>query len=135
MQIGSIAAIPAIDAAAPAPTTAQSLGSSSAKAGSGVTVETHATAASASGVSSSVSSTKSASQSQQAGSVLSPLEEALAAVYTTSVAGHDFLGTVQQTAGQYVASAADPPDPPITGVGTSIQSAENNLTLVIDERV
>ena len=38
MQIGSIAAIPAIDAAAPAPTTAQSLGSSSAKAGSGVTV-------------------------------------------------------------------------------------------------
>jgi len=135
MQIGSISAIPAIDAATPASATTQSHGSGSAKAGSAVTAETNATTASGgstSGVSSSVSSNKSASQSQ---SVLSPLDEALAAVYTTSVAGHDYLGTVQQTAGEYVASAADPPAPPITGVGASIQAAENNLTVVIDEMV
>ncbi len=68
------------------------------------------------------------------GGVLSPLDEALAAVYTTSVAGHDYLGVVQQTAGQYVVSAADPPAAPMTGIGGSIQAAENNLTVVIDER-
>jgi hypothetical protein len=138
MQIGSISAIPAIDAATPASATTQSHGSGSAKAGSAVTAETNATAASGvatSGVSSSVSSNKGASQSQQSSSVLSPLDQALAAVYTTSVAGHDFLGTVQQAAGEYVASAADPPAPPITGIGSSIQAAENNLTVVIDEMV
>jgi hypothetical protein len=112
MQIGNISSIPALDAATPA----------SATAASGV---------SASGVSANISSSKGASQSQPG--VLSPLDEALAAVYTTSVAGHDYLGMVQQTAGEYVASAADPPAPPITGTGSSIQAAENNLTVVIDE--
>jgi hypothetical protein len=138
MQIGSISPIPAIDAATPASASTQSHGSGSAKAGSAVTAETHATTTSGvatSGVSSSVSSAKSASHSQQVPSVLSPLEQALAAVYTMSVGGHDFLGTVQQTAGEYVASAADPPAPPITGIGSSIQAAENNLTVVIDETV
>jgi hypothetical protein len=136
MQIGSISSIPAIDAAAPASATAQSHGSGSVKTGSTVTAETSATAASgvaASGVSTNISSSKGASQSQPG--VLSPLDEALAAVYTTSVAGHDYLGMVQQTAGEYVASAADPPAPPITGTGSSIQAAENNLTVVIDEMV
>jgi hypothetical protein len=61
------------------------------------------------------------------------LDEVLAAVYTTSVGGHNYSGTVQQAAGEYVASAADPPAPPFTGVGASIQAAENNLTVVIDE--
>ena len=134
MQIGNISSLPAIDAATPASATAQSHGSSSGKTGSAVTAETSATAASgvaASGVSANISSSKGASQSQPG--VLSPLDEALAAVYTTSVAGHDYLGTVQQTAGEYVASAADPPAPPITGIGSSIQAAENNLTVVIDE--
>ncbi len=136
MQIGNISSIPAIDAATPASATTQSHGSGSVKTGSAVTAETSATAASgvvASGVSANISSSKGASQSQPG--VLSPLEEALAAVYTTSVAGHDYLGTVQQTAGEYVASAADPPAPPITGIGSSIQAAENNLTVVIDEMV
>ena len=68
-------------------------------------------------------------------SALSPLDQTLDAVYTTSVGGHDYLGTVQQAAGEYVASASDPPAPPITGVGASIQMAEDNLTVVIDERV
>jgi hypothetical protein len=131
MQIGSISSVPAIDAATPTSATTPSHGSGSAKTGSAVTAETSATAAS--GVSANISSSKSASQSQPSPSVLSPLDQALAAVYTTSVAGHDYLGTVQQTAGEYVASAADPPAPPITGVGSSIQAAENNLTVVIDE--
>jgi hypothetical protein len=134
MQIGNISSIPALDAATPALATAQSYGSGSGKTGSAVTAETSATAASgvaASGVSANISSSKGASQSQPG--VLSPLDEALAAVYTTSVAGHDYLGMVQQTAGEYVASAADPPAPPIIGTGSSIQAAENNLTVVIDE--
>jgi hypothetical protein len=136
MQIGSIPSIPAIDAATPASATTQSHGSGSGKTGSAVTAETSATAASgvaASGVSANISPSKGASQSQPG--VLSPLDAALAAVYTTSVAGHDYLGMVQQTAGEYVASAADPPAPPITGTGSSIQAAENNLTVVIDEMV
>jgi hypothetical protein len=78
-------------------------------------------------------STSSKSASPSSSSALSPLDEALGAVYTTAVAGHDYLGTVQQAAGEYVASAADPPAPPVTGVGASIQAAENNLTMVIDE--
>jgi hypothetical protein len=136
MQIGSISSVPAIDAAPPASPTVQSHGSGSVKTGVEVAGETSATAASGvptSGVSAHISSSKGASQSEPG--VLSPLDEALAAVYTTSVAGHDYLGTVQQTAGQYVASAADPPAPPITGIGSSIQAAENNLTVVIDEMV
>jgi hypothetical protein len=137
MQIGSISAVPAIDAATPASTTTQSHGSGSAKTGSGATAETSGVSASgeSANLANTTSPSKSASQSQASTSVLSPLDEALAAVYTTSVAGHDFLGTVQQTAGEYVASAADPPAPPITGIGASIQAAENNLTVVIDEMV
>jgi hypothetical protein len=136
MQIGSISSVPAIDAATPATEMAQLHGSGSAKVGSAVTAETNAAAVSgvpASGVSAHLSSSQSAGQSQPG--VLSPLEQALAAVYTTSVAGHDFSGTVQHTAGEYVVSVADPPDPPITGIGTSIQKAEYNLTVVIDEKV
>jgi hypothetical protein len=125
MQIGSVTSLPALDAVPPASAAAQATGASSAKTGPVVTGETTSVAA-ANGVSANLSSSKSAS-------ALSPLDEALAAVYTTSVGGHDYLGTVQQTAGEYVASAADPPAPPITGVGASIQAAENNLTVVIDE--
>lgn len=136
MQIGSISPVPAIDAATPtqASATVQPHGSGSAKADSAETGATHAASGvSASGVSAHISSSKEPSQSHS--SSLSPLEESLAAVYTTSVAGHNFLGTVQQTAGEFVASAADPPDPPITGIGPSIKAAENNLTVVIDEVV
>jgi hypothetical protein len=74
-------------------------------------------------------------QTEQPQGNLSSVEQALAAVYTTSVAGHQYAATVQQTDGQYLASAADPPSPPVTGVGSSIQSAEANLTLMLDERV
>jgi hypothetical protein len=42
------------------------------------------------------------------------------------------VGGVQQAAGEYIASAVHPPDPPINAVGASIQAAENNLTYAID---
>ncbi|HEX4650596.1 MAG TPA: hypothetical protein VH250_03740 [Granulicella sp.] len=137
MQIGSISSVPAIDAATPTAAATQSHGSALAKTGSAGTAATSALSASgvSANIASTISSNKSVSQSQPSQNVLSPLDEALAAVYTTSVAGHDYLGTVQQTAGEYVASAADPPAPPITGIGASIQAAENNLTVVIDEMV
>jgi hypothetical protein len=128
MQVGSISSIPALEAAAPASATVQQSNVELGKGGSATAGE----ASAAHGVSTNLSSHKGSNPSE---GVISPLEEALAAVYTTSVAGHDYMGTVQQTAGQYVASAADPPDPPITGVGASIQAAENNLTVVIDEMV
>jgi hypothetical protein len=73
-------------------------------------------------------------QAEQPQANLSSVDQALAAVYTTSVAGHQYAGTVQQTDGQYIVSAANPPSPPVTGIGSSIQSAEDNLTLVLNER-
>jgi hypothetical protein len=109
MQIGSISSVAAMEAASAVSPTAQTAGASSGSSASG-------------------------SKSEAQG-VMSPEQEALAAVYTTSVAGHDYLGTVQQAAGEYVASVADPPAPPITGIGSSIALAENNLTVTIDERV
>jgi hypothetical protein len=135
MQIGSISSIPAIDAASPASITAETTGSRTAKAAS---PEGHAETSAVASVDTQPASvsvgTGSARVSLSQG-VISGAEQALAAVYTTAVAGHNYLGTVQQTAGEYLASVADPPAPPISGVGSSIQAAENNLTMVIDETV
>lgn len=112
MQISSISSVVGVDATSPASPVASGQAPG------------HATG------------THSAAQkdTEQSQGNLTAAEEALAAVYTSSVAGHHFAGTVQQTDGQYIASAADPPSPPVTGIGPSIQAAENNLTLVLDER-
>ena len=77
---------------------------------------------------------KAQKQTEQSQSNLTSVEQALAAVYTTSVGNHHYAGTVQQTDGQYLVSAADPPSAPVTGIGSSIQAAECNLTLMLDER-
>src|ERR1700747_1754021 len=108
MQIGSISSVAGVDATSPVTPVA-----------SGQATGTHGAAQ---------------KPAEQAQGNQSSVEEALAVVYTTSVAGHHFMGTVQQTDGQYLASAADPPSPPVTGVGSGIQSAEANLTLMLDER-
>jgi hypothetical protein len=141
MQIDSISSVPAFDATAPLTPAAHASGSGSAK---GTAAESGSSQLAAGGAVPSgsatetvhgVSYTAQASTPAPVQGVINGGEQALAAVYTTSVAGHSYLGTVEQSAGQYVASVADPPRSPITGIGSSIQAAEQNLTLLIDERV
>jgi hypothetical protein len=128
MQIDSISSVPAFDATVPLTPAAHANGSGSAK----VSAAESGSSQPAGAVWAAGASTAHATPPPP---VINSGEEALAAVYTTSVAGHHYLGTVEPAAGQYVASVADPPQPPITGIGSSIQAAEQNLTLVIDERV
>jgi hypothetical protein len=108
MQIGSISSVGGVDATTPV-----------APVSSGHSTGTHGAAP---------------KQTEQPQGNLSSVDQALAAVYTTSVAGHHYEGAVQQTNGQYLVSVADPPMPPLTGIGSSIQSAEDNMTLILDER-
>ena len=128
MRIDSISSVPAFDATVPLTPAAQASGSGSAKVSA-----TDSGSTEPAGVSVAAAHTAHAPAPVQA--VVNGGEEALAAVYTTSVAGHNYLGTVEQAAGEYVASVSDPPQAPITGIGSSIQTAEQNLTIVIDERV
>jgi hypothetical protein len=129
MRIDSISSVPALDATLPLTPAAQASGSGSAK----VSAAEPGSSAPAGGVSAAAAHTAHPPAPVQG--VINGGDEALAAVYTTSVAGHNYLGTVEQAAGQYVASVSDPPQAPITGIGSSIQTAEQNLTIVIDERV
>ncbi|HWZ52833.1 MAG TPA: hypothetical protein VNW54_15345 [Granulicella sp.] len=146
MQIGSISSVAAIDAVSPVSPIPRASGSGSGKAGtpeassagsatgSSPLVSGDTTGGTTSGVTgpqtTPTSSTHAASQTQ---SSLGAIAQTLDVVYSTKVAGHNYLGSVQQAAGEYIASAVRPPDAPINAVGTSIQAAENNLTFVIDE--
>lgn len=57
----------------------------------------------------------------------------MAASYTTTVSGKTYSGTVTETDGVYEVSI--PNVSGATASGSSIQSAENNLTMRIDELV
>jgi hypothetical protein len=138
MQISSIppSSVAAIDAVSPLPVP-QAAGPSAGKAGASAASTADATVASSSTASGSVTSsvTGSSSSASPAASqgALGGVAKTLDVVYATKVAGHSYLGGVQQAAGEYIASAVHPPDPPINAVGASIQAAENNLSYVIDE--
>ncbi len=79
-------------------------------------------AASAKSSSSRPASTQSSSDASQ--------EDTLAAVYSASVGGKAYSGSVDESGGQY--SASVPNLPGATASGSSIQAAESNLTLKID---
>jgi predicted RNase H-like HicB family nuclease len=53
-----------------------------------------------------------------------------AAVYTTTIAGKSYSGSVEQSNGEYIGSV--PNLPGASASGSSIQSAENNLGAIID---
>jgi predicted RNase H-like HicB family nuclease len=57
----------------------------------------------------------------------------VAAVYSTTVAGKSYSGDVEEAGGQYTASVPNLPGGSATG--SSVEAAENNLTLTIDELV
>jgi len=61
------------------------------------------------------------------------VENLLAAVYSTTVAGRNYSGSVEESDGEYNASV--PNLPGASAIGSSVQPAENNLTLVIDTLV
>jgi predicted RNase H-like HicB family nuclease len=54
----------------------------------------------------------------------------MAAVYSTSVAGKSYSGSVDESGGEYTASI--PNLPGASASGSSLESAENNLNAVID---
>jgi len=60
-------------------------------------------------------------------------EDTPAAVYSATVAGKNYSGSVEETGGEYTASVASPPG--ASASGSSIELAENNLTVAIDEVV
>jgi hypothetical protein len=54
---------------------------------------------------------------------------ALTTSFSTTVAGKGYAGSVQESQGSYVASVPNPPGASATG--SSIQSAENNLNVIL----
>ena len=102
--------------------------SSAATAGASPTTST----ATPSTVVSPASKSGNASSTPAAGSAAGAQSDAtLAAVYTTSVKGTSYSGSVDESDGTYTASV-----PSLTGAsatGSSIQSAENSLTTRVDE--
>jgi predicted RNase H-like HicB family nuclease len=57
----------------------------------------------------------------------------LAASYSTTVGGKNYSGSVEESGGTYVASVGNLPG--ASASGSSVQSAENNLSIKIDELV
>ena len=56
--------------------------------------------------------------------------EAVAASYSTTVAGKSYSSSVEELGGTYVASTPNPPD--ISASGSNIASAESNLDMKLD---
>jgi predicted RNase H-like HicB family nuclease len=54
----------------------------------------------------------------------------LAASYSTTVAGKNYSGSVEESGGTYTASVPDVPG--ASASGSSVQSAENNLNIKLD---
>jgi hypothetical protein len=61
--------------------------------------------------------------------------EQMIGVYSTTVGGQQFAGTVADSNGVYTVSVPNIPGPGATASGTSEMAAENNLDTVIDELV
>lgn len=59
--------------------------------------------------------------------------EEMATSYSTTVAGQQYLGSVEESGGEYTASVANLSR--ATAIGSSVQAAENNLDTRIDELV
>jgi hypothetical protein len=80
------------------------------------------------------SSSKSAralsSLAQAQDSPSSSLVTTLAASYSTTVAGKSYSGSVEESDGTYLASV--PNVPGASASGSSVESAENNLNVVLD---
>ena len=57
----------------------------------------------------------------------------LAASYSTTVAGENFKGSVEESEGTYVASVPAPPG--ASASGSSVQAAENNLNIILSTLV
>jgi predicted RNase H-like HicB family nuclease len=56
-------------------------------------------------------------------------------VYSTTVGGQQYAGTIEQSNGEYTVSVPNIPGPGANASGTSEMAAENNLDTVIDELV
>jgi predicted RNase H-like HicB family nuclease len=54
----------------------------------------------------------------------------IAASYSTTVAGKSYSGSVQESGGVYTASVPMPPG--VSASGSSIESAEMNLNMILD---
>jgi hypothetical protein len=63
----------------------------------------------------------------------SAVQETLAAVYSTTVSGKSYSGSVVESNGEYTATIANMPG--ASASGSSIESAENSLGLVLDTLV
>ena len=118
--------------------------SSIVTAASGLTAATHPSSPAAVSQSATVASPKpttssSTPKSAKTSSLPAPaqsasaIQETLAAVYSTTVGGKSFSGSVEESGGEYEASVAGMPG--ASASGSSIQSAENNLDIKIDALV
>lgn len=128
MQISSISSMPPIAASVSAAAAPRGAGSATAAATapSSATATTPATPSS-SGAASSGSVSHGSSGTPSGGS------SAQAAVYSDTVGGKSYSGSVEESSGEYVASV--PNLPGASASGASVQSAENNLNAVIDALV
>ncbi|MGC1869323.1 MAG: hypothetical protein WA700_00065 [Acidobacteriaceae bacterium] len=129
MQISSISSMQSIGASVSAPTAPKPANSTTAVAPS-TTATTPATPSSSVAVSAPSSSHGSSSATSASSSAQAA---ALSAVYTDTVGGKNYSGSVAESNGEYVASV--PNLPGASASGSSVQSAENNLNTVIDALV
>jgi len=133
MQIGAIQSISSIaptsvvrPAAAAANRSATAVSPATASASvSGSPSATTSSSATASGGGASHKSSQAQSTSNSEAA-----EASLAAVYSTTVNGTTYSGSVEESGGQYTASIANLPG--ASASGSSIQAAENNLGSIID---
>jgi hypothetical protein len=136
MQIGaiqslsSIAPTPVVQptaAAANRSTTAVSPATTSASVSAGPSATTSSsTTASGEGTSHGSGKAQSTSNSSAA-------EASLAAVYSVTVGGTSYSGSVEESGGEYTASIANLPG--ASASGSSVQGAEDNLGSIIDTLV
>jgi hypothetical protein len=131
MQISSISSMPPIGASASAPAAASKSSSATVSA---VAPSAPAAKPATQSPSVAVSAPSSSHGSSSASSASSSAQEAaLSAVYSDTVGGKSYSGSVAESNGEYVASV-----PNLAGAsasGSSIPSAENNLNTVIDALV
>jgi hypothetical protein len=148
MQIGAIHSISPI-ATAPPPVTRSGPVSAASRSATAATVTAAAGSApstSSASAPTSSSTTTSAprptgsgggtshgSSQSQSTSTSGAAEAALAAVYSTTVDGKTYSGSVEQSGGEYTASVANLPG--ATASGSSIEAAEDNLGTIIDALV
>ena len=132
MQISSISSMPPIGANTSTPTAPRS--SSSATVSAAAPPSAPATKPTTQSSSAAVSSPSSSGGSSSAPSASSSAQAAaLSAVYSDTVGGKSYSGSVAESNGEYVASV--PNLPGASANGSSVQSAENNLNTVIDALV